>query len=82
MARGANSRALPGEIKGVKHMKPTPIAQILRRIRPLARQHQVAHLCGIIATEPRRSIRRQELEAALKDVINKQLRKENREDAA
>lgn len=59
-------------------MKPTPIAQILRRIRPLAQQHQVAHLRGIIASEPKRGIRRHELEAALKHVINHQLRKESR----
>lgn len=63
-------------------MKPTPIATILRRIRPLAPQHKAAHLRGIIASEPRRSIRRVELEAALREIVNRQLRKENREDAA
>jgi len=59
-------------------MKSTPIAVILRRIRPLAKQHQVAHLRGIIASEPKRGIRRHELEAALKDIINKQLKRECR----
>lgn len=59
-------------------MKQDSIAQILRRIRPLAKVHQAAHLRGIIASEPKRSIRRHELEAALKEIINKQLRRENR----
>lgn len=59
-------------------MKPTPIHEILRRIKPLARVHQAAHLRGLIASEPKRSIRRRELEEALKDIVNKQLRKENR----
>jgi hypothetical protein len=59
-------------------MKPTPIHEILRRIKPLARVHQAAHLRGLIASEAKRSIRRRELEEALKDLINKQLRKESR----
>jgi len=63
-------------------MKPTPIATILRRIRPLAPIHKAAHLRALIACEPCRSIRRVELEAALKHVINRELRRENREDAA
>lgn len=72
--------------------KPTPIAEILRRIRPLARQHQVAHLRGIIASEQgsrngkpniyKTSVRIRELQAALREILNKQLRKESREDAA
>lgn len=59
-------------------MKPSPIHEILRRIRPLAPFHQASHLRGLIASEPRRSIRRRELEAALQAIMNKQLRKENR----
>lgn len=59
-------------------MKPTPIAEILRRIKPLAPIHKAAHLRGIIASEPKRSIRRHELEEALKEIVNKQLRKESR----
>lgn len=59
-------------------MKPTPIAEILRRIRPLAPIHQAAHLTGIIASEPRRSIRRHELEEALKAIVNRQLKRETR----
>ncbi len=59
-------------------MKPTPIYQILRRIKVLAPFRQVAHLRGLISSEPRRSIRRAELEAALKDLMVKQLKRENR----
>ena len=69
-------------------MKSTPIAEILRRIRPLARQHQVAHLRGIIASEQgytdgkpnihRTSVRIRELQAELKVILNKQLKRENR----
>lgn len=59
-------------------MKPTPIAEILRRIKPLAPIHKAAHLRGIIASEPKRSIRRHELELALKEVVTRQLKKENR----
>jgi hypothetical protein len=60
-------------------MKPS-IAEIIRRIRPLPPVHKAAHLRGLIASEPRRSIRRVELEAALKDVINRQLGREIRQD--
>lgn len=59
-------------------MKPTPIHQVLRRIRPLAPIHKAAHLRGLIASEPKRSVRRHELEAALRDIVNKALRKESR----
>lgn len=60
-------------------MKPS-IAEIIRRIRPMHPVHKASHLRGLIASEPRRSIRRVELEAALKDVINKQLGREIRAD--
>ena len=63
-------------------MKPTPIATVLRRIKPLAPIHKAAHLRGLIASEPRRSIRRAELEEALKHIVNRELRRETREDAA
>jgi hypothetical protein len=56
----------------------TPLHTVLRRIRPLAPVHKVAHLRGLIASEPKRSIRRVELEAALKDILNRQLRRESR----
>jgi hypothetical protein len=64
-------------------MKPTPIAEILRRIRPLAKQHQISHLRDIIASEQggniyRTSVRIRELQAALKDILNKQLKRESK----
>lgn len=55
-----------------------PIREILRRIRPLAPIHKVDHLRRLIASEPPRSIRRQELQLALRDVITRQLRKEGK----
>jgi len=58
-------------------MKPTPIATILRRIRPLADVHKASHLRGLIASEPKRSIRRRELEEALKHIVNRDLRKKD-----
>lgn len=61
-------------------MKQTSIAQILRNIRPLARQHKIYHLRGLIASEPKRSIRRAELEAVLKPLVNTQIDWERRED--
>lgn len=54
-------------------MKPTPIVEVLRRIRPLAPFHN-----GLISCEPKRSVRRHELEAALKDLITKQIKREGR----
>lgn len=57
-------------------MKPTPIHEILRRIRILAPVHQVAHLRGLIASEPSRSIRCHELQLALKSILNAEIWKE------
>lgn len=54
-------------------MKPTPIAEILRRIRPLSREQKIYHLRGVIAGEKKHSIRRAELEAALKPIVNAEL---------
>jgi hypothetical protein len=59
-------------------MKPTPLHEVLRRIKPLPAIHKAAHLRGLIASEPKRSVRRHELEAALKDIVNKALRRESR----
>lgn len=61
-------------------MKQTPIAEILRRIRPLSRQHKIYHLRGLIASEKKRSQRRAELEAALKPIVNDQIDWERRQD--
>lgn len=60
----------------------TPIAEILRRIRPLAPIHQVMHLRMVIASEPKHSIRRHELEIELKSIINEQLIEETKERVA
>lgn len=54
------------------------IFDVLRRIRRLPPIHQASHLRSLIASEPKRSIRRGELEAALRSIIIKQLRRENR----
>lgn len=59
-------------------MKVTPIHEVLRRIRPLAPVHKAAHLRGLIASERKHSMRRAELESALKDIVNKQLKIESR----
>jgi hypothetical protein len=61
-------------------MKQTPIVEILRRIHPLARQHKIYHLRGLIACEKKRSQRRAELEAALKLIVNEQIKWERRQD--
>lgn len=58
------------------------IFEIVRRIRHLPVIHQVAHLRSLIASEPPRSIRRGELEAALKSVMLRQLKRELRGKAA
>lgn len=58
-------------------MKPTPIAEILRRIQPLAPVHKAAHLRGLIASERKHSYRRIELIEALKHVVNRDLQKAN-----
>ena len=60
-------------------MKPS-IVEILRRIRPLSPVHKAHHLRALIALERPRSIRRTELEAALQDIINRQLKLEIRQD--
>lgn len=61
-------------------MKPTPLCEVLRRIRPLPPVHKAAHLRALISQEPKRSLRRAELERALQEIVNKQLGRENRED--
>jgi hypothetical protein len=47
-------------------------------MKRLPLQHQAAHLKALIDKEKPRSIRRGELEAMLKDVRTRLLRKENR----
>ncbi len=58
--------------------KPCPIHQVLRRIRPLAPFHRAQHLRALIELEPKRSVRRGELESALKDLVTKQIKREVR----
>lgn len=59
-------------------MKPRPICQIIRNIRPLSAFHKAAHLRGLIASEPKRPFRRRELEALLKEIVTAQLKRERR----
>lgn len=56
----------------------TPIHEVLRRIQRLSLAHKAAHLSALVNMEPKRSIRRRELETALKDIRTRQLRKESR----
>jgi hypothetical protein len=53
----------------------------LRKIRRLPRPHRIAFLQSLTALAPPRSIRRAELEAALKYEMTAQIRKENRRSA-
>ena len=62
-------------------MNKPSIAQVLNRIARLSLHHRIDHLRKLIELEPPRSIRREELIAALKPFIAKQLRKETRQSA-
>ena len=62
-------------------MKHTPLADILRKIRPLALHHQAAYLRSHIAVESggnvhKTSVRIRELQAALHDVTMRRLKRE------
>ena len=59
-------------------MSQTPIHEVLKRIQRLPLAHKAAHLAALVKLEQKRSIRRADLEAALKDVRTRQLRKESR----
>jgi hypothetical protein len=54
------------------------IATKIRQMARLPRHHRIAHLRALIAEQPLRSIRRNELIALLKEEITAQLRKETR----
>jgi hypothetical protein len=61
-------------------MKHTPIAEILRRIRPLALHHQAAYLRGHIASEQggnphKTSVRIRELQIALHNIQMRRLKR-------
>lgn len=59
-------------------MTKPPIAQVLNRIARLPIHHKIAHLRALIELEPLRSIRREELIAALKPLVTRQVKKEGR----
>jgi hypothetical protein len=59
-------------------MTKPPIAQVLHRIARLPLHHKIAHLRALIEFEPPRSIRREELIAALKPLVTRQVKKEGR----
>ena len=54
------------------------IFTVLQRMRRLSRPNRIAHLKALISLEAPRSIRRHELEAALKREMLAQLKAENR----
>lgn len=54
------------------------IFETLRRLQRLSRQHRIAFLKSLVDLEPKRSIRRVELECALKREMTAQLKSENR----
>ena len=59
-------------------MKPTAVCIVARRIKRLSIAHQIHHVRALVQKESPRSIRRDELEQLLRDLMTKQLRKENR----
>jgi hypothetical protein len=56
----------------------TPLYTLVTRMKRLPLQHQAAHLKALIDLEKPRSIRRGELEAMLKDVNLRRLKRERR----
>jgi hypothetical protein len=56
----------------------TPLHFIVTRMKRLPLRHQATHLKALIDAEKPRSIRRGDLEAMLKDVRTRLIRKENR----
>jgi hypothetical protein len=54
----------------------TPLHTIVSRMKRLPLQHQATHLKALIDAEKPRSIRRGELEAMLKDVNLRRLKRE------
>ena len=61
---------MPGGMDGI---------EVLRRIRPLSREHKMAFLRSLISLEKKRSWRRAELEAVLKAIVNQELKFEVRQ---
>lgn len=56
----------------------TPIHVVCSRMKRLPLHHQIAHLRALVACEKPRSVRRVELEALLKERMNKQIKRECR----
>jgi hypothetical protein len=63
-------------------MKPTPIHIVCTRIKRLSLPHQITHLRALLSFEKPYSVRRNELQSMLTGKLTKQIRRENREDAA
>lgn len=59
-------------------MKPTPIHQVVSRIKRLSLPQQIHHLRALVALEKPYSVRRNELQSLLTGKLTKQLRRENR----
>jgi hypothetical protein len=57
-------------------MRPTPIHEIARRIKPMQPFQQLCTVRGHLSREPKRGIRRKELEALLQEIMTKQLKRE------
>jgi hypothetical protein len=56
----------------------TPVAIMMIRMKPLPRQHRIAHLRALIRQQPGRSARREELAAWLRDEMTTSPGKESR----
>lgn len=59
-------------------MKHEPIAVTMRRINRWSLKKQHEHLSELIAAEPLRSVRRAELEAALSEIVMRDLKAGNK----
>lgn len=59
-------------------MKKPPIHVVLARAKVLPLKHRIAFLRSLVENEPLRSIRREELIAALKPLVTRQVKKEAR----
>jgi hypothetical protein len=50
-----------------RDVEPAPVAVVAARLKPLPRQHRIAHLRALIQQQPAGSIRRNALAALLRD---------------
>lgn len=58
--------------------KPTPIHEVVARIKRISLPQQIHHLRALVALERPYSVRRNELESLLRGKLQKQLRRESR----